>query len=1122
MKNLGKSSFILGTLLAALLCLSDTASAQNGTLTSNPPQLTFSSQGGTTPAAQTITITSSAGAVNISVSASSRNNWLTVTPPIGTTPVQLTVSVNPALSNLTTDSGFINVSADNQFLAIPVQLNVNSSGPSPLSASPNSLSFSFAANSTVPASNSVSISSSSSSITTFSATASTNDGGNWLTVNPTSGNLPGSIQVTANPSALSGSGPFKAVIAINAPGTTGITVPVLVTLAGTPAIQIAPNELDFAWQVGTTGPAAQTLSITSSTGANVAFTATAKSNSCGNWLVISPQSGATPSSITAQVNTSGLTTNALCSGEVDIAAPGASNPTVAVQVSLLVSTSPLLLVPTTGPTFNYQIGTSTQIASQNIQITSSSTPLNFTATAAPNNNGPNFLTITPGTAATPQSVGLGVNPTVLATLGPGTYSETVTVSSPGAGNPPQTFVVTLNVSSNPLLSPTVSSLTFNYQIGKTAPPSQTVTIGSTGAPLNYQVNVTTNNCSGFLSATVNGGTSGITFGNQNQLVVAVTTTGLTTPQVCTGDITLSVPNSSTPAVDIPVTLNVSDKALLNVSTNSINLTVLTGALPTTQTVSVTSTDSTVLPFTATATTDPVGLTWLSVAPNTGNTPNNLLIGINPANLGVGTYDGNVTITSPGLPSQVIHAHLVVVASNVAANPASVTLSETIGGTAASQTVSITGVPSGTTIGAIPTMLSGSGWLTVTTSGNTVTVNADATHLSPGSYSGVVTVIIPGVGNSPLYIPVTFNVSASNSFSLTATSVSFSFQAGGTVPGSKTVQLTTTNGTSVPFTASFTPTGTSSSMARLSPRDTPAPANLITVSPTSGNTPATLTIALNSSVLNTLAAGTYTGNVVIASPNLPGGDATIAVSVTVSGSIVPSVTAMVNAASFIGGPVSPGELVTIFGTNLGPMTGVNFTPRNDRVDTSLGNVTVMFNNTAAPLIYVSATQINLIVPYEVASNASVNVTVNYNSMTSASFSIAVTDTAPGMFSKNQTGNGQGAILNTNLSGNSSSNPAPVGSSVSIFATGEGVLTPPVATGTISGPSLPLPKPVAGVSVTIAGKPAEVTYYGSAPTLVAGVMQINVTIPDGTPSGNQLVVLKVGNNTTAQQSITVAVQ
>ena len=1110
MQNHQKSLVCLGSLLLALVCISDTALAQSGTLTSNPPQLSFSAQNGTI-SPQTIIITSSSGATNVSVSALSTNSWLSVSPTSGTTPLQLTVSVNPALSSLSTDDGFININATGASLSVRAELNTLP-GTSPISATPNSLSFAFSVNSTVPATQSVTLTSSSSSVTTFTATPRTSDGGGWLTVNPQSATLAGGLQVTVNPTALPATlGPFTGAIAINAPGTTGISLPILVTLAGTPAIQVGSSQLNFAWQIGTAAPAAQSLAITSSTGVNVTFTDSAKTSSCGNWLVISPQSGATPSNITAQVNTSGLNTAQTCNGEIDISAPGASNPSVVVPVSLLVSTNPLLLVPSTGPTFTYQIGTSVP-ATQNVQITSSGTPLAFTvSSAATTAGGPNFITVAPVTATTPQALALTVNPLILATLGPGTYSDTVTLTSAGAGNPPQTFTVTLTVSSNPLLTASAESLIFNYEIGKTAPPNQTITVSSTASPLNFNISVSTTNCSGFLTATGNNGANGVTYLAQNQVIASVNVTGLTTPKVCNGTITLSVPNSTTPALSIPVTLNVSDKALLDVSTNTINLTLLPGAAASTQNVALTSTDSTVLTFDATAATNPAGLTWLSVAPNAGSTPSNLLVTINPANLGVGAYDGTVTVTSPGLPSQLVHVHLVLAAGTAIATPASVTLSEAPGGVPVSQNVQITGVPAGTTIGALVTLFNGSGWLTATTSGNTVTVTADGSKLSTNTtYTGVVSVIVPGASNSPLYVPVSFSVSAQNAFALSATVVNFSYQTGtAAVPLPQTVQVTTT-GPSVPITATFTPV---------------SGGNFLTVTPTSGNTPLTLSLALNTSIVSTLGAGNYSGNVVVSSTSIPGGNATIKVNLAVSGPSAPAVGSVVNGASFLPGAVSPGELITIFGNNLGPTPGINFTPDNGHVDTILGDTTVTFAGVAAPLIYVGPLQINAIVPYEVGTLASlgssINVVVTHNGVISAAFMVTVTDTAPGIFSADQSGTGQGAILDANLSPNKTNAAAP-GTSVSIFVTGEGALNPAVATGSMSGPSLPLPKPIANVSVTIGGLPASVSYAGEAPTLVSGVMQVNAVIPGGLGSGNQTVVVTVGNNSTKLQPITVNVQ
>ena len=242
------------------------------------------------------------------------------------------------------------------------------------------MSFTFPPNDTVSATQNVSVSSSSSSVATFTATGTTNNGANWLTVNPVFGSVPGSFQVTVNPRLLGSAGTFNAAVAVNAPGTTGNVLPVLVTLQGTPSLNVTPSQLSFGYQIGTSAPAAQTLSLTSSTGSNVGFTATAKTTTCGsNWIVLSQTSGATPSTLTVQVNITGLMAG-VCNGEIDISAPSAANPSIVIPVGLLVSTSPLLQAPSTGPTFNYQIGSATP-AAQNVQITSSTAGVNFTAAA---------------------------------------------------------------------------------------------------------------------------------------------------------------------------------------------------------------------------------------------------------------------------------------------------------------------------------------------------------------------------------------------------------------------------------------------------------------------------------------------------------------------------------------------------------------------------------------------------------------------------------------------------------------------------------------------------------------------------------------------------------------------
>jgi uncharacterized protein (TIGR03437 family) len=1109
-KTTQTSLFRLAVLLPALVCSIDTARAQNNSLTAYPPQLLFNGASGPS---QPLQLTSTGGPVNFTVSAFSDTNWLQVSPTSGVTPATLSVAIGSAAPTAT-DVGYLNISSAGGFLSIPVVFNPSSSGGiSPISTNPNSLSFNFAANSTVPATQSVQVSSSSSSITSFTASPVTSNGGNWLSVTPSSGPLPNTLMVTVNPAGLQ-AGSFQAAIAINAPGSNGVSLPVQVTIAGTPGINVSPAQLSFGYQIGTSQPLAQTLSVTSTTGANVSFTASATTSTCGsNWLVLSPQSGATPSTLSVQVNTASLSAGN-CTGVITISAPGASNPNVTVTVSLLVSTNPLLQVPTTGPTFNYQTGSSTLPAAQNVQITSTTPGVNFTASASPASGSPAFLQVAPTSGTTPQALALSLNQQALANVGPGIYTETVTITAAGAGNSPQSFPVTLIVNSNPILTANVPSLNFNYQTGQTVPSPQTITVSSTGAPLIYSVAVNASSCAGFLSAAQS---SGSTFSPPpqvlNQVVVSVNTTGLT-PGVCSGNVTLSVPGSSTPPLVIPVTLNVSNTALLNVGQSSINVTTLVGAAATTQTVSLSSTDpNNQLPFTAIATTNPVGLTWLSVAPNSGNTPNNLQVTINPTNLGPGTYTGSITVSSSAtnVPAQTVPVTLVLASSTATANPASVAFTQTLSGTQpAAQTVQISGAPAGTTIGVQTTMLNGSGWLTASVSGSVVTINANGSQLPQGAYQGVVTVFVPGAANSPLYIPVTLSVGPAPTISVTPTSVTFTYASGSTtLPAPQVVQVTSTG--SVTFNATFTPNASIANRG-----------NFITVTPASGTAPATITLGVNSTILATLPQGTYAGTVTVSSPGIA--SQTVNVSLTVGAAPPPAITAIVNAATLQPGPIGPGEIISIFGTNAGPSTPQTFTlTAAGTVPTTLGGVTVTFNNVSAPLIYVSATQINAIVPYEVAGQTTVPVEVQFGGMTSAILQANVVATDPGIFSVSQGGSGQGAILNQDYSVNGANNPAAKGSVIQIFATGEGQLVPAVATGSVTPGAPPFSKPVATpVTVTIGGQTAQIEYAGEAPTLVSGVIQINAVIPAGAASGNQPVVVTIGTNSNTNQNITVAVQ
>jgi uncharacterized protein (TIGR03437 family) len=223
------------------------------------------------------------------------------------------------------------------------------------------------------------------------------------------------------------------------------------------------------------------------------------------------------------------------------------------------------------------------------------------------------------------------------------------------------------------------------------------------------------------------------------------------------------------------------------------------------------------------------------------------------------------------------------------------------------------------------------------------------------------------------------------------------------------------------------------------------------------------------------------------------------------------------------PVSPGEIVLLFGTGLGPSTLTVASPVKGFYPTSLAGTSVSFNNTAAPLIYTSSGIVAAIVPYEVYGQTSVPVTVTYNGKVTQATTVPVGVAAPGLFTADSSGSGQAAAFNQNFTLNSASNPAPVGSVIVLYGTGEGQTSPGGVDGKIAAASGLPPAPVQNYSVTINGVPAVIDYMGGVPTSVAGLFQMNVEIPTGVPAGASVpVVVKIGGVVSQTAFIAVSTQ
>lgn len=197
-----------------------------------------------------------------------------------------------------------------------------------------------------------------------------------------------------------------------------------------------------------------------------------------------------------------------------------------------------------------------------------------------------------------------------------------------------------------------------------------------------------------------------------------------------------------------------------------------------------------------------------------------------------------------------------------------------------------------------------------------------------------------------------------------------------------------------------------------------------------------------------------------------------------------------AAGSLGGRIAPGELISIYGTKLGPSQGAVSVPdASGRIPSSLAGVQVLVDDLPAPLLYVSESQINAVVPFGVRNRDRVRVRVVYQDAAAADFGAYVVPALPEIFRKPW----GAAAINQDGTVNSPDNPAPLGSIVAIWASGAGAVS--LSDGEIPQAAMN----TYCCSIDLNSSPAEVLYAGVAPGMVAGVSQVNFRLPAEMYSG-----------------------
>ncbi len=508
------------------------------------------------------------------------------------------------------------------------------------------------------------------------------------------------------------------------------------------------------------------------------------------------------------------------------------------------------------------------------------------------------------------------------------------------------------------------------------------------------------------------------------------------------------------------------------------------------------------------TNPPAGQKWLTVDPGTG--------GLTPApdagslcedftEIAPGHYSTTVTIHGPNNSVDIpVDVDVTApIAPSVLPSVLSVALKSNFG-------VYFTSIATPFGQASVSTQTSDGGtWLAASTGSlPRVAVNIDPSRLAVGVYHGTIT-ITGSNGAVPVTVPVTLTVyDATPALTVSASSVNLTAPVG----SSSGQQIVAVSTGSIPLllTVTWDQEWLSAGLFDLNnqPKAMSTPANLIVAASakglTSGVYKATITLTASDTTNRALIAVTLTV--------IPGG------SPPPQAGAVPLVSSILNAASQRDGSVAPGEIVTIFGQNIGPAVPVGFAYGADgKVATTLGGVEVRFDGKAAPIIYASIAQLNAIVPYEVSGETAVEVRLNGVVVGSAGVPVAVS--APAVFTIDSSGLGAGAMLNQDGSVNGIANLADRGSTIQIFLTGAGALAPAATTGEITGSVGE--RVAAAVSVSIGGMEAPVVYAGAAPGAVSGLVQVNAVVPQTLGAGVLPVVVRIGAAVSAD-GVSVAVR
>ena len=1004
-------------------------------------------------------------------------NWLSWELPDTQTPATLKLLLNSALLPIgLTQTAVVNLN----IAGTPYQYTVELTRSSGITFSENPVSFTHAPGG--PA-NRRTVTAYAPSATTIAAVSGLPcllvDGGSNSGPKPTaaSGDTHfASFEISYNPHGVIGDACAGTMNFSSGDGNTGFLT-VNVNASGVGPLSLSMGALYFTWPGGATH---QEVVASTSSASDTTIAPWVPQGS--GWLSVSPftkviNSGAagtfvvtvTPAALSAGLHT----------GEIVFTAAGGITDTKTVPVTLLVSggTGAAGNVNPAQLNFAAQAGSGNVPFPQSIAVTGV-VGADYTASFTPAIGGQWLSVANPG-GRLPAQVRVDVNP---AGLSAGAYTGTITVStSQGALSVPVTLTVT--AASTPVIRANPGTLHAEAAPHSSATVVRNIDISSSQPGSEFAFSVSASK-PWILLSTTSGSTP-----NGGLLQVTLDARDLATGTY-SETITISAPGAGNPTLSIPVVFVVGGGGTGIATPGSLAFSGPLGATLPSQTVFVSG--ATGASFTTT-TSHP----WILLTPSSGVVPGSFRVAVNTSSLPLGASSGSITVNSGGFRTQTLPVTVSLYqGGSVALNPPSLSFDYQQGDAApAAQTVGVSSTPAGVSFTAA--VSSATPWLTVTpasgtTPGATLSVGVNPAGLSPGNHTGRITVT-PAAG-TPVTLNVSLQVRPPGRITVNRDVLQFTYRTGSAMPGAQTVQVGAT-GSPLGFTVSTT-------------------SSWIRITPTTGATPASVSIAVDPSALT---PGSYAGSVTFASTGATPSRETISVTLSVTGPI-PTITRVSNSASYVGNAIAPGEIVLVQGAALGPDQLVVAAPSGGAYPTSVADTRVLFNGIPGAIVYTRADQVAAVVPFSIGARAEVGVQAQYMGQGSNVVTMPLVPAMPGIFTLQASGTGPGAILNQDYSVNGAGNGAAAGSVIAIYATGGGQTDPAsednaVATGAA--------RTVLPVQVFIGGREVEVVYAGAAPQLVNGALQVNARIPSGLPAGEHGVVLRI-NNIESAPGVTVVVR